>query len=51
MISTSTRASCTRTAAALAPLMHLQLRVLEKTEVEKRLLKLERLLRESIGQH
>ena len=38
-------------AAALAPLMHLQLRVLEKTEVEKRLLKLERLLRESIGQH
>ena len=40
-----------RIAAGLAPLMHLQLRVLEKTEFEKRLAKVERLLRESIGQH
>jgi hypothetical protein len=31
--------------------MHLQLRVLEKTELEKRLARLERLLRESIEQH
>jgi hypothetical protein len=30
--------------------IHLQLRVLEKTEVEKRLARVERLLRESIGQ-
>jgi len=39
---------CPRIAAGLAPLMHLQLRVLEKTEVEKRLRKLERLMRERI---
>jgi hypothetical protein len=31
--------------------MRLQLRVLEKTELEKRLARVERLLRESIGQH
>jgi hypothetical protein len=37
-----------RIAAGLAPLMHLQLRVLEKTEIEKRLGKLERLMREGI---
>ena len=37
-----------RIAAGLAPLMHLQLRVLEKTELEKRLGKLERLMREGI---
>jgi hypothetical protein len=37
-----------RIAAGLAPLMHLQLRVLEKTEFEKRLARVERLLRESI---
>jgi hypothetical protein len=35
-----------RIAAGLAPLMHLQLRVLEKTEVEKRLARVERLLRD-----
>jgi hypothetical protein len=35
-----------RISAGLAPLMHLQLRVLEKTEVEKRLAKVERLLRD-----
>jgi hypothetical protein len=40
-----------RIAAGLALQMHLQLRVLEKTEVEKRLAKLERLFRESIEQH
>ena len=40
-----------RIAAGLAPLMHLQLRVLEKTDLEKRLARVERLLRESIGQH
>jgi hypothetical protein len=40
-----------RIAAGLAPLMHLQLRVLEKTEFEKRLGRLERRMRESIGQH
>jgi len=33
----------------LAPLMHLQLRVLQKTEFEKRLARVERQLRESIG--
>ena len=32
----------------LAPLMQFQLRVLEKTEIEKRLGKLERLMREGI---
>jgi hypothetical protein len=37
-----------RIGAGLAPLMHLQLRVLEKTEIEKRLGKLERLMREVI---
>ena len=37
-----------RIAAGLVPLMHLQLRVLEKTEIEKRLGKLERLMREAI---
>ena len=37
-----------RIAAGLAPLMHLQLRVREKTEFEKRLGKLERLMREGI---
>jgi hypothetical protein len=31
--------------------MRLQLQVLEKTEFEKRLAKLERLFQESIGQH
>jgi hypothetical protein len=36
----------TRIAAGLARLMHLQLRVLEKTEVEKRLARVERLLRD-----
>lgn len=40
-----------RIAAGLAPLMHLQLRLLEKSETEKRLARVERLLRESIGQH
>jgi hypothetical protein len=35
-----------RISAGLAPLMHLQLRVLEKTEVEKRLAKVERQLRD-----
>ena len=35
-------------AAGLAPLMHLQLRVLETTEFETRLRKLERLIREGI---
>jgi hypothetical protein len=35
-----------RISAGLAPLMHLQLRVLEKTEVERRLAKVERLLRD-----
>ena len=40
-----------RIAAGLAPLMHLQLRVLEKTEFENRLARVELLLRESIGQH
>jgi hypothetical protein len=35
-----------RISAGLAPLMHLQLRVLEKTEVEKRLARVERLLRD-----
>jgi hypothetical protein len=35
----------------VAQVMHLQLRVLEKTEVEKRLAKLEGLFQESIGQH
>jgi len=38
-----------RIAASLAPLMHLQLRVLEKTEFEKRLAKVERLLRDLIA--
>ena len=37
-----------RIAAGLAPLMHLQLRVLEKTDLEKRLGRLERLMREGI---
>ena len=37
-----------RIATGLAPLMHLQLRVLERTELEKRLAKLERLMREGI---
>ena len=37
-----------RIAAGLAPLMHLQLRVLEKTEFEKRLGKLERLVGEEV---
>ena len=37
-----------RIAAGLVPLMHLQLRVLEKTEIEKRLGKLEPLMREAI---
>ena len=37
-----------RIAAGLAPLMHLQLRVLETTEFEKRLGKLEQLIREVI---
>jgi hypothetical protein len=40
-----------RIAAGLAPLIHLQLRVLEKTEFEKRLASVERLLRELIEQH
>ena len=40
-----------RIAVGLARLMHLQLRVLEKTDLEKRLARVERLLRESIGQH
>jgi hypothetical protein len=35
-----------RISVGLAPLMHLQLRVLEKTEVEKRVAKVERLLRD-----
>jgi len=35
-----------RIAAGLAPMMHLQLRVLEKTEIEKRLARMERLLRD-----
>ena len=35
----------------LAPLMHLQLRMLEKTELEKRMARVERLLQESIAQH
>jgi hypothetical protein len=39
-----------RIAAGLAPLMQLQLGVLEKTEFEKRLAKVERLLPQSIGQ-
>jgi hypothetical protein len=39
------------TGSPLTPLMHLQLRVLDKTEFEKRLARVERLLRESIGQH
>jgi hypothetical protein len=38
-----------RIAAGLAPLMHLQLRVLEKTEFEKRLARVERLLRDSMA--
>src|SRR5579864_2021189 len=38
-----------RIATGLAPLMHLQLRVLEKTEVEKRLARVERLMRDSIA--
>ena len=37
-----------RIAAGLAPLMYLQLRVLEKTEIEKRLGRLERQMREGI---
>ena len=37
-----------RIAAGLAPLMHLQPRMLEKTEIDKRLGKLERLMRERI---
>jgi hypothetical protein len=37
-----------RIAAGLATLMHLQLRVLEKTEIEKHLGKLERLMIEGI---
>ncbi|HKV78186.1 MAG TPA: hypothetical protein VJP02_08615 [Candidatus Sulfotelmatobacter sp.] len=37
-----------RIEAGLAPLMHLQLRVLEKAEIEKRLGKLERLMRAGI---
>jgi len=37
-----------RIAAGLAPLMHLQLRVLEKTAFEERLGKVERLMREGI---
>ena len=40
-----------RIAAGLAPLMYLQLWVLEKAQFEKRLARVERLLRESIGQH
>jgi hypothetical protein len=40
-----------RIAAGLAPLMQLQLRVLQKTEFEKRLARVERLVRESIVQH
>ena len=36
-----------RIAAGLAPLMHLQLRAVEKTELEKRLTKLERLVRDA----
>jgi hypothetical protein len=39
-----------RIAVGLAPLMQLQIRVLEKTEVEKRLARLERLFRDSTGQ-
>jgi hypothetical protein len=35
-----------RIAAGLAPLMHLQLRAVEKTVLEKRLAKLERLVRD-----
>ena len=35
-------------AAGLAPLMHLQLRVLERTELEKRLTRVEHLLRDGI---
>ena len=38
-----------RIATGLAPLMHLQLRVLEKTEFEKRLARMERLMRDSIA--
>ena len=38
-----------RLAVGLAPLMHLQLRVLEKTDLEKRLARVDRLLRESIA--
>jgi len=38
-----------RIATGLAPLMHLQLRVLEKTEFEKRLARVERLMRDSIA--
>jgi|SRR5579864_544067 len=40
-----------RIAAGLAPLIHLQLRVLEKTEIEKRLARVEWLVRESTGHH
>src|SRR5437660_7330689 len=36
-------------AAGLAPLLHLQLRVLDKTEIEKRLGKLERLIRGGVA--
>ena len=36
-----------RIAAGLAPLMHLQLRAVEKTELEKRLTRLERLVRDA----
>jgi len=38
-----------RIATGLAPLMHLQLRVLERTEFEKRLARVERLMRDSIA--
>ena len=38
-----------RIAAGLAPLMHLQLLVLEKTEFEKRLARMERRLRDSMA--
>ena len=38
-----------RIAAGLAPLMHLQLRVVQKTEFEKGLARVERLLRDSMA--
>ena len=40
-----------RIAAGLAPLMHQQLRVLEKTEFEKSLARVERVLRDSMAEN